>query len=291
MAVVEHPLLVVPGSPNLWAAVRRFASGEDTARRLYARVLLHLPRLADEKGRLAQREVDREVERLAAEERPLPAWLLPPANRPSEPSDLVLAEVEPEKARVIHRDFHYLRSYRQGQHIGAFADSHLAALLTFSPLDLRRVRATLPDLEEGQALVLSRVHAFAWIPRNSLSHILARTVRLLRERLPRPRLVFTYLNPNVGFDGASYKAANWFLYGREQGTRYAYLNQDYITDRELTARFGTSQADSLAAVLPGRIEFSSMPLRPLEMYAHPLDHQLRRRLSGGEPQEWVRPWA
>jgi hypothetical protein len=146
-------------------------------------------------------------------------------------------------------------------------------------------------LEEGQALVLSRVYSLAWAPRNSLSHILARAARLLREREPRPRLLFTYLNPNVGFDGASYKAANWSLYGCEQGTRYAYLDQEYITDRELTARFGTSDAEVLAAALPGRIEFSAMPLRPLEMYAYPLDHRLRRQLSGSELQKWVRPWA
>jgi hypothetical protein len=121
--------------------------------------------------------------------------------------------------------------------------------------------------------------------------MLAGTARLLRARDHRPRILLTYLNPGVGFDGASYKAANWHLYGREHGTRYSYLDESFVTDRELTERFGTSEACKLADVLGSRIAFSSMCLPPLEMYAYALERRLRLELLSAPPRDWLRPWA
>jgi hypothetical protein len=60
---------------------------------------------------------------------------------------------------------------------------------------------------------------------------MARLARQLRARGRAPRLLLTYRNPNVGFTGASYRAGNWILWARERGTRYSYLDRQYITDR------------------------------------------------------------
>jgi hypothetical protein len=292
MAVVEQPFLVGPRSFELRALVERSTTDEDAARRLMARVLLHTPRLADAQGHLAPEDALREVERLAAQELAAADWFSPPPRVPASPTELVPAELVDGRPRFLHERFHYLRSYRQGRHIAGLVEGRVAVLLTFSPLDLDALRMTLPPgLKGAEALVLSRVYATAWAPRNSLSRMLACAARLLRASDPRPRLLLTYLNPGIGFDGASYKAANWRLFGREHGTRYAYLDQSYVTDRELTARFGTSHGPALAHLLGPRIAFSSMPLQPLQMYALALDGRLRRELSNMPPRDWSRPWA
>jgi hypothetical protein len=268
------------------------APDDDAARRLMVRLLLHLPRLADEAGRVLPADAFREAERLSFEEHTVPDWLRPPAQPPVSPRHLVATEFDLDRTRTIHEHFHYLRSYRQGRHIAGMAGGHVAVLLSFSPLDLETVRTTLPpSLRGGEALVLSRVFTPHWAPRNSLSRMLSQAAGLLRETTPRPRIVLTYLNPGIGFDGASYKAANWSLYGREYGTRYAYVEGTYITDRELTVRFGTSSSSALRRVLGSRISFSSMRLQPLEMYAYALDQRFRVELARTAVQDWNRPWS
>jgi hypothetical protein len=148
----------------------------------------------------------------------------------------------------------------------------------------------LPGNAGTKALMLSRAYATAWAPRNSLSRLIAIAVRELRTREPELNLLFTYLNPGIGFDGASYKAANWHLFGYEHGTRYAYLDADYVTDRDLTRSFGTSDTRKLEQMLGDRISFSRMPLPPLELYAFGLHSRLNASLHDAEPHIWLRPW-
>jgi hypothetical protein len=290
--VVERPFTVEPGSPLLGDLLKRCATDDDAARRLRARVLLHLPRLADKDGRLGIDQVESEVRRLADEQSAAPAWLSPPESLPLSPVDLELTELDPGRARELHERFHYLRSHREGLHLAGAIDGRLAVQLTFSTLDLHPIRTALPgEMGSASALVLSRAYTTAWAPRNSLSRVLALAARELRARDPGLCLLLTYLNPGAGFDGASYKAANWCLYGREHGTRYAYLDESYVTDRELTRRFGTSDATALRLSLADRIAFSRMALQPLELFALALRPRLRRALALAPQREWMRPWG
>lgn len=292
MAVAEQLVVVDSRSQDLRALAERCVADEDAARRLLARFLLHLPRLADAEGRVAAADALREAERLSRQEFAAPQWLVPSADLPRSPTELKLGDIDAARARLLHERFHYLRSYRQGRHLAGFAGDRVAVLLTFSPLDLAPLSMAMPaGVAEPEALVLSRVYATAWAPRNSLSRMLADAVRLLRDSDSAPRILLTYLNPGIGFDGASYKAANWFLFGREHGTRYAYLDESYITDRELTSSYGTSDATTLKGLLGSRVAFSSMPLQPLEVYAFALNGRLRRDIAGSSPRRWMRPWA
>ncbi len=290
--LLDRSLTVSPDSIELSGIVGRYTPDVDAARRLTARVLLHLPRLADEAGGVSVTEAEREVRRLAAQEAAAPAWLRPPRHPPARPTELALTELPADRALVLHERFHYLRSPRAGLHFAGTLDGHVAVVLTFSPLDLGAIGAALPaGIRSDDVLVLSRVYAAAWAPRNTLSRLLAAAARDIRHRDPRPRMLLTYLNPGLGFDGSSYKAANWGLFGREHGTRYAYLDGSYVTDRELTRRFGTSDMPSLESLLGPRIGVSRMPLAPLDLYALALDSKLRVALSERPTSAWARPWS
>jgi hypothetical protein len=256
------------------ALVRRHAGPKLSSRSLEVEALLHLPRLADRTGFMEVGEADEEVARLATRLRsfhePVEALLRPPAMAP-ELADLRFDEVEEPLAAMVMRHLHYLHSpRRESLHLGSStASGRLVALISLSRLDLRSIVAALPaGLRADETLVVSRVFAFDWAPRNTISHLLAQVERRLRETRPEIRFLLTYLNPNLGFDGASYRAANWSLFGRESGTRYGYLDRDYISDREIAL---------LSATQRRRVVYSLMPLAPLVIYGRFLRRGDRRQ--------------
>jgi len=99
---------------------------------------------------------------------------------------------------------------------------------------------------------------------------MSRVRALLRRIEPHVSLLLTYLNPNVGFTGASYKADNWVLFGEENDTRYLYLDGDYKTDRFFWERFGSSNFEVLTRMLGERVTRSSYSLAPLQVFARPV---------------------
>jgi len=117
-------------------------------------------------------------------------------------------------------------------------------------------------------MVLSRVLSIDSAPRNAFSFTFARVLPALLELRPGLDLILTYVNPNLGFTGASYLAANWTLFAKEQ-THYAYLDGAHITMRELSRRFGGTEYAALCRQLGSRLSLSVQPLSPLLIFAYP----------------------
>jgi len=179
--------------------------------------------------------------------------------------DIVRIDAPPAAAVLGH--FHYLRSPREDSvNVAAVYSGRIAAICSISRLDLPLIEQQLPVMR-GEAAVISRVFAFDWAPRNTISYLLARAERYASREQGEIRMLLTYVNPNLGFTGASYKAANWLPLGCETGTRYAYLDKRYITDRRVCQ---LARADRL------RVEYSRMPLRPLVLLCRLLDKGLQR---------------
>jgi hypothetical protein len=268
----QETLRVEPG-PAIVELARRHANGHVSARALEVEALLHLPRLAGFEGdvatTVAEHEATRLSQRLRVLHEPARRLLRPPEIVPGV-SELVFREVEEPLATMVMKRLHYLHSPRwESVHLGSYtSEGRLAALVSVSPLDLGTIVAALPpDVAADETLVVSRVFAFDWAPRNAISHLLASVERRLREERPEVRLLLTYLNPNLGFDGASYRAANWMLFGHEAGTRYGYLDDNYITDREIS---GLPAADRR------RVVYSLMPLAPLVLFGRRVRRRDRR---------------
>jgi hypothetical protein len=239
-------------------------------RDLLLQALLHLPRMAQPDGTievgLAVAEIERLREMRAKELTPLLAIALPPALLPSL-DQLEVRVIDPGDAEPIVSHFHYLRSFREDSvNVAALYRHRIVALCSVSPLDLPHISDKLPIISAEEAAVISRVFAFDWAPRSVVSYMLARAEKVLALR-SEIRILLTYLNPNMGFTGASYRAANWRQVGLEAGTRYAYLRGEYITDRRLLS---LTQTEGRA------VEFSHMPLLPLIVLARFLDPQLNR---------------
>jgi hypothetical protein len=98
---------------------------------------------------------------------------------------------------------------------------------------------------------------------------------------PEIDVLVTYCNQNLGFTGASYEADNWRLLGNEGGTRYTYLDGNYVTDRRIAELFGKTPEVLSREPSGPAISFSVQTLEPLQVYVRSL--RRRAKYAEGEP--------
>jgi hypothetical protein len=247
--------------------VESAASAADRpARPLFLQALLQLPRVADWHCFAPIRVVEEILAELAEELPPKSEWLVP--DTISSPRELELHPLDAITARDVMQRFHYLRSARtDGRAYGLMTRTkHLVALCVSSPIDVARLSELLASTAHGagHGRVISRVFAFEGAPTNSISYMLSRVAR--EERQLGVSDLVTYVNPNLGFQGSSYRASGWHLLGTENAIKYRYLDGRYITDRELATRFGLYDDEAYRRLLDGRFAVSTMPLKPLLVF-------------------------
>ena len=235
-------------------------------RPLHLQALLQLPRLADTDGFVPRSAIDPLLAELAEELPDRDEWVVPDAG--SSPRLLRFHGVDADAARDVMQRFHYLRSPRtDGRAYGLSTRvGNLVALCVSSPLDVGRLRELVASRGGSAefARVASRVFAFEGAPSNSISYMLSRAARE-EQRLGVTDFV-TYVNPNMGFTGSSYRASGWHLLGTEPGTTYRYVDDRYTTDRELAARFGQHDDRAYHCLLGRRFSVSVMSLEPLKVF-------------------------
>lgn len=260
-----------PGGQQLLAGVLPGLPSVDLSA-LLKQLSLHLPRLAA--AQVEDREsVIAEAQRLAQRLERLHAPHL--GQVPSAPPatvrlrDLQFHRLTEDVARSILNGFHYILSFREDSlHFGLQHQAHEWPLVmaTLSPFDLSNVEPALTQAQRQvvRPLVLSRVFAFPAAPRNAFSYLMSNVRQWLADHHPGVGVLLTYINPNVGFSGSSYKADNWELMGEEYGTRYLYLEDDYKTDRFLYKHFG-QPINALLSSPSFRVSVSRHQLQPLKV--------------------------
>jgi hypothetical protein len=268
-------------------------------RDLELQVLLHLPRLMYGDSYPAPEGFTKEVERLASvmhnRVNPYEYWRTFPAMPLTNPHETSFVDIPEEVAHIIQERFHYLSSVRLNSfNFGLETHDHrLASLLTLSPFDLEYMTPFLPEgVDVSNVLVVSRVFCFDWAPWNAVSYMMGQMYKRLRCTMPDVKMLLTYINPNLAFKAASLRASNWVMFGYEEETRYAYINNAYITDRHLEREHGTADPARLREALGKQFEASSLRkvrLDPLQLYAHFLDRDLYMRYTDGFKHEFRRP--
>jgi hypothetical protein len=269
MAIVAAQLAcrVAPHEAHLLARVESIACASGRPiRPLHLQALLQLPRVADSLGLVPMSVVDALLSDLAQELPVSTEWVVPAGI--SSPRSLHFHAVDTAIASDVMERFHYLRSPRtDGRAYGLSTDTgHLIALCVSSPLDVARLSDLLMARGRSSELVrvVSRVFVFEGAPSNSISYLLSRAARAER-RLSVTDFV-TYVNPNMGFTGSSYRASGWQLLGNEPGTTYRYVDSRYVTDRRLETEFGKHEDSIYRQLLGSRFCISSMPLAPLLVF-------------------------
>jgi hypothetical protein len=233
---------------------------------------------------LAKNLIRRTGESIFSRRQDLPREIANPPSPQIHLKDAKVGIVDEALAHFVQKTHHYLGSPRMSSlNLGLFAPNPdcrgetLLAIATFSKFDLSHMFGLLPvGVEVDQVLVLSRFFAFNGCPPNTPSFALSRMFDWLRRRDSNLKMVFSYLNPNLGFRGTIYRASNWRLMGLERKERYLYLDGNYVTDRCMIDLFGTAKFELLKPILGERLERSKFNLLPLEVYAYALDLRLRK---------------
>ena len=252
---------------------RASRSANIPARALHLQALMHLPRIAGPDGMLPDAQAAAEVSRVASFVPSWPEWDSPtvPTNRAAE---WQVRELEEQCARQIFERFHYIGSHRRhSQHYGMWPAGHwgrptVAASVSENDVAFLRGLAAQTSIRPERSRVLSRVFAFPNSPPNAVSTLLSRIAR--QQKLLAVELLLTYVNPNLGFTGVSYRASNWTLVGSEAIQVYYYVDERYITNRELDTKFGSHDPERLSRLLGLRFASSVMLLSPLLVFARRL---------------------
>jgi hypothetical protein len=247
------------------------------------RVLQQLPKFTDSElseKRVISKEIEHIARKIKEVKKKYKRFTEPP-NDMVTLANLTFAVVPRREAGIVNEKFHYIGYNRtESFHMGLFAGyqknrGKLASMITLSPFDLSHVKPLPIGLDSRNVLVVSRVFAFDWAPRNCISFMMGRTFRWLRKNKRSVKLLLTYLNPNSCFTGTSYEASNWVLFGVEPNLHYAYLDGEYVTLRALREGFSTDHITSLQETLGNRLQLSHQPLEPLRLYAYYLDKNIK----------------
>ncbi len=233
---------------------------------LIVRTLLHLPRMAGRAGTVSPRQVHSELLRCARhllEDQANVRHRVP--ARPVELRELTFVADESEASTDIFDSLHYLRNARAGSVNYALVDDtgRPVTLCSVSPLEWTRVGKQLTKqfgLPIGSVRDVSRVFSFDSAPPNAISYLLSRVRKEIRKSLPEVELLSTAVDPNLGFTGASYQAANWHRWMTIKARPYMYFDQDYITPRQLRAELGTTNVDALKSAYGKRFKVSQADL-------------------------------
>ncbi|MET7282614.1 hypothetical protein ABZS29_30580 [Kribbella sp. NPDC005582] len=238
------------------------------SRALMVRTLLHLPRLARPDGSIGENqlvaELRRNAERLRRDQQQVQGLV---SKNEFELSALRFVRFGNAEADRIFSTLHYLRSARAGSLNFALVDPvHRlpVTLCSVSPLEWMRVGRQLEfqfGVPMDAAWDVSRVYSFDVAPVNAISYLLARVRQTVRRELPSAQVLTTAVDPNLGFVGSSYRAANWQQWMSIQARPYLYVDGLYATPRQLRTRFGGANLAALRASNPrGRFEQSRATL-------------------------------
>jgi hypothetical protein len=256
-----------PRSPFRALVVETASSVGVEPRALAVRALLQLPRVATHDGWIAGWRVQRELRlsalRLRSDTQAVRIHL--PMER-FELHDLVFEQIPSSRATPVLTSLHYLRSARPDSLYFALVDpihSLPVSLCSVSPLVWKRLANRISAqfaIRVGQVWEISRMYSVNGAPQNVISSLLSKVRTYLRRNVPSVDMLVTTVDPNLGFTGCSYRAANWQEWITVKARPYFYEDRQYVSPRQLRERYGTSSLIELRAQHPGRFEQSRAKL-------------------------------
>jgi hypothetical protein len=252
-----------PGS-SFNALVAKAAHRVDVEpRALAVRALLHLPRVASHEGWMTRREVQRELkdsaERLRRDVRAAGDHV---SREKFDLCELTFERIESSQALPLLTLLHYLRSARPGSVYFALVDPVRRlpiVLCSLSTLQWRRIGNHISSrfaIPHHQIWDVSRVYALDTAPHNAISTLLSKVRGYMRRNMSTADLLVTAVDPNLGFTGSSYRAANWQQWMTIRARPYFYERGRYVSPRQLREQFGSSNLIQLHARHPGRFQQS-----------------------------------
>jgi hypothetical protein len=203
-----------------------------------------------------------------------------------------LVRLSSDTGCLISSAAHYLQSARpKSAHFG-LEDPISRRLIAYASVSRQDWDVIIDALraingEEAELFSLSRIYASAAAPRNTVSRLLALLIREY-SAVGRNIVMSTTVDPNLGFRGTSYRAANWIETFSIPHLGYLYVDGQFCTRRQLIRTFGSDNPGRLVDLLGARFQMSGPLQHDTLVFVTATDRSLRHALREVRPQRLER---
>jgi hypothetical protein len=154
----------------------------------------------------------------------------------------IVVKIIPAKiANEFVKRVHYSGKVVQNSqlHFGAFLDGELHGVLQYGPsMDKRKVQGLVADTGWNEFIELNRMAFDDYLPRNSESYCIGKTIRLIKKNAPHIKWIISFADGAQCGDGTIYRASNFVLTNiKENKTILHFPTGDNIAAMTLEANF------------------------------------------------------
>ena len=203
-----------------------------------------------------------------------------------------LVRLSSDIGSLISSAAHYLQSARPGSAHFGLEDSVSRQLIAYASVSRQDWDVIVDGLrpinsEETELFSLSRIYATDMAPRNTVSRLLALLIKEY-SAVGRSVVMSTTVDPNLGFRGTSYRAANWIEFFSIPHLGYLYVDGQFCTRRQLIRTFGSDNPDRLVDLLGARFQMSGPLQYDTLVFVTATDRSLRHALRKMRPRRLER---
>ena len=136
-------------------------------------------------------------------------------------------------------------------HFGAFLDGKLHGVLSYGPsMDKSKILPLVEGTEWNGCLELNRMAFDDYLPKNSESFCIAKTLRMIKKQAPQVKWVISFADGAQCGDGTIYRASNFVLTGiKKNSTLLEFPTGDRVAGLTLTAHSDSPIARELSRKL------------------------------------------
>lgn len=153
--------------------------------------------------------------------------------------EIVIKVIPSKLANDFVKKHHYSGKVVQNSqlHFGAFLDGKLHGVLQYGPsMDKKKIIGLVNDTGWNDFLELNRMAFDDYLPRNSESYCIGKSLRLIKKNAPHVKWVISFADAAQCGDGTIYRASNFVLTGiRENKTILEFPTGDRIAAMTLEA--------------------------------------------------------
>lgn len=139
----------------------------------------------------------------------------------------IIVKVIPSKIAIpFMKEHHYSGKvvHNSCLHFGAFLDGKLHGVLSYGPsLDKSKIIGLVEDTKWNGFLELNRMAFDDYLPRNSESYVIGKTLRMIRKNAPHVQWVVSFADGCSCGDGTIYRASNFVLTGIKENFNLCQL--------------------------------------------------------------------
>lgn len=123
-------------------------------------------------------------------------------------------------------------------HFGAFLDGKLHGVLSYGPsTDKRKIITLVSGTKWNEFIELNRMAFDDYLPRNSESYCIGKTLRMIKKQAPQIKWVISFADGTQCGDGTIYRASNFVLTGIKENSAIIGLpNGEKIHQLSLTSQ-------------------------------------------------------